>query len=122
MLAIATIIAAFTDAGPIYYMAEILAVVILIFVPTIHTSKLKLKKEKLRKEKLNINFKKYFNLTLIIEIIILLACMVANIILGNNSIINIFSFINFPNIYTPLLFGSTLIFDSILLTLLLKNK
>ena len=122
MLVISTIIAAFTYAGPIYYTAEILAVIILIFVPTIHTSKFKLKKEKLRKEKLNINFKKYFILTLIIEIIILLSCTVLNIILGNNSLICIFNFMNFPNIYAPLLFGSSLIFDSIICKILLKNK
>jgi len=122
MLILCTVLSTFTTANQIYYIFEIISVFVLIFVPTIYASKYKNLKEKLKKKKLEFKFKKYFILSLIIEFLILMACMISNIMLGNNSISNIFNFNNFPNIYAPLLFASTLIFDSIVAKLLLKNK
>jgi len=108
--------------GSIYYISLIISLSFLIFIPTLYAAKYQKIKNKLLNKKLNINLKIIFILYFVFELIIISSCIIANIFILNNSFIEIFKISNINNLYIPLIFSTTLIFDLIVTKIIFKNK
>ncbi len=115
------LITRWTGRSALFFIFLISAFTIAIFYPIL----VGINGEKLQKSFQNKNYKPNTKLKLCISILIvaltLIACIVVNLLIGNNSIVDIFKWTNFANIYGPLMISCTCFADAISTHFLTNN-
>ena len=124
ILAILTLcgfIANFSGTSAIYYIFWICSLIGAIFYPIITAANAEKIKNKFSLNKFAPSYKKYIIINFVILLIVFVAVLIANIGIGNNSFIKIFTIHNFENLYVPIMLSSSGLIDTLITYLIFKK-
>lgn len=110
MLTLCALASKNTGTSPLYYVFFSTALVGFLFYVTLSVRYIK----NIQFKNHNFNFKQRLIVNCCVIAVVLLVCIITNINIGNNSMLKIFSFKNFENLYAPLLLTATLFIDMVL--------
>ena len=108
--------------SPLYNIFLILSVITIIFYPISFIFVMEKFRLKFQDGQIKNNLKLNFFVSLGIFLIAAVACILVNISIGNGSIIELFSIKNFPNMYAPLLFTSSVFVDLLFKYIFMKKN
>lgn len=107
VLVLCEVFVMFSGDSALFYLAFISSILIAIFNPVIFLSKYENYKRKHQQNTYKPKFKQKIIYGLILVASIVIVCVIANILMGNKSLIHILSISNFENIYAQLLMSLT---------------
>ncbi len=123
MSIISAIVKHFVGGGVIYNVALILALMVIVFYPTIYAVNYDKFCMHLKEAKFKYDYKKHLIISLSITLVMIVVVIISNVALGGNSISKLFGIKNFANIYAPILMLSTIMIDYLFLRIFIrKNK
>lgn len=102
-LIICAIVVSFTGTSPLFYVSLITSLLIALFYPVVLLLKNETLRLKVKHGNYTYNSKLHFFIATGAFLAVLIACIIVNIAIGNNSLVKIFAWSNFSNIYAPLL-------------------
>lgn len=108
---ICELITMFTSHSTLYYLFLISSILLAVFYPVIYISQMEKFRRKCQTHTYSIKIKQRIFVGLTILLAILILSVVVSVCVGKNTIAQILSVSNFPNLYAPLLFFSAYFAD-----------
>lgn len=123
MIIISSVVVSFqSNTRPIYYVSFLIALFILIFYPSIYACFYDRFRMHLQNNKYDPDLKKQLYISLAIEFLIIVVCVIVNVNIGNNTLDSMFSINNFANLYAPILLSTVMFADIIFAYLFIKKS
>ena len=123
MIIISSVVASFqSNTKPIYYVFFLIALFVLIFYPSIYACFYDRFRLYLQNNKYNPDLKKQLYISLAIEFLIIVICVIININIGNNTLDSMFSINNFANLYAPIILSTVMFADIVFTYLFIKRS
>ena len=122
MLIICASVSNFVTKSTLYNIFIIIGVVALIFYPALFAFNLEKFRIKCQDKSYNYDIKKQAIWAVSIMLAVVVICVIVNICMGNNSIVKLFGFKNFANLYTPILLSTTICIDMLFGYIFLTKK
>ena len=121
LLALCGFICKYSGTSAIYYVFWISLLVGTIFYPIITALNADKLKNKFSSTKFAPTYKKYIIINAIAVLVVFLVVLIANIGIGNNTFIKIFTIHNFENLYAPILLTCSGFVDTLITYLIFKK-